>query len=78
MHKTEQPSAISDRIDRGYALVRLGNSVGEIMTISRVALADSRKVPGGPLPQSTKDLLKVLERANAATAALCKDPDARC
>lgn len=69
---------ISERIDRGVALVKLANDVGEIMSRARLALEDSKKLPGGPLPDSTQSLLVELERlANAATYELCKDPDAR-
>lgn len=70
--------SLSDRIDRGVALVRLANSVGSIMSQSRVVLDDSVRVPGGPLPQATQELLVELERvANAAAQALGSDPDAR-
>lgn len=77
MNQASQKST-NDRIDRGVALVRLANSVGSIMSQSRLALTDARKVPGGPIPKATEELLEELERvANAAAQALSTDPDAR-
>lgn len=68
----------SDRIVRGIALVKLANDVGAIMSQARAALDDSKKLPGGPLPEGTQSLLVELERlANAAAYALCKYPEAR-
>lgn len=64
--------SISDRIDRSVALNQLANSVGSIMSQSRVALDAAKKIPGGPLPTATQALLEELEHvANAATDALC-------
>lgn len=74
----DEQQTTSDRVLRGVALVRLANDVGVIMSQARAALDDSKRLPGGPLPERTQSLLVELERlANAAAYALCKAPDAR-
>lgn len=75
---SDDQKTVRNRVERGIALVKLANDVGTIMSQARAALDDSKKLPGGPLLESTQKLLVELERiSNAAAYALCKDPDAK-